>query len=358
LDTFLDVNLDKNLDKNLGQASIPAISQYIQLAKKQHIDVDSICEKLGINHQCLNDNSQHITGLQFQQIIAELIDSSDDELFGLHTAQFVQPGSYNVLGYISMNCKDLGQAITKIQPFEKLVGDMGTTKIEQLGSEFKISWHCPFPNVLVRRHMIDNCLASWLTFARYLVAKQSNPSKVLLSREQPNLSQQTEYQNIFNCPISYGQKENAIIFATALLSLPLNKGNQQLLTSLESHASELMSMLATDDSFKAQVCFKIANTLSQGNFHQSDIAQLMNISTKTLQRKLTAEGVKFQALLDETRLVLAENLLKSHQHNLNYISSCLGFTEPRSFYRWFNKLKQKTPGEYRNDLLGNTPAPT
>ena len=89
-------------------------------------------------------------------------------LFGLHTAKYVQPGSYSVLGYILMNCENLGQAITKIQPFEKLVGDMGTTTFAQLGEQVKISWHCQFTDPKVKRHMVDNCLTSWLTFARYL----------------------------------------------------------------------------------------------------------------------------------------------------------------------------------------------
>lgn len=337
----------RSLDEKLGQASVPAVNQYLQLAVEQGIDTKQICLDIAIDLEILQDNGKHISGAQFQQLIAKLIEQSSDELFGLHTAKFVQPGSYSVLGYISMNCENLGQAITKIQPFEKLVGDMGTTTFEALGEQVKISWHCQFTDKKVKRHMIDNCLASWITFARYLVSQSSKPSEVHLTRKQPSLSEQTQYQKVFQCPISYNQNENAIIFDKALLTLPLNKGDQQLLSTLENHAEALISNLEQESSLATQLQIMISQALKDGNFHQQEIAEQLNISAKTLQRRLAVQGLSFKAILDDTRLKLAKQHLTESALNLNQISAELGFTEPRSFYRWFNKLTSKTPGEYR-----------
>ena len=65
-----------------------------------------------------------------EQLFAHLISASNDPLFGLHAARFVQPGSWSVLGYITMNCATLGEAMSRVMPFEKLVGDMGVSRIE------------------------------------------------------------------------------------------------------------------------------------------------------------------------------------------------------------------------------------
>ena len=346
-----DSSLDSSLDNSLGQASVAAIKQYLQLADEQKLDIDTICQSIGLNKSLLSDNSQHISGELFQQLIAALLEKSNDELFGLHTAKYVQPGSYSVLGFISMNCENLGQVISKIQPFEKLVGDMGTTTISPLGEQVKISWHCQFTDTSVKRHMVDNCLASWLTFARYLVSQDSNPSELRLSRQQPSLSQQQEYQAMFKCIIHYGQSENVIIFNKALLSVPLNKGDQQLLSTLENHAKTLVSNLTIEEDIAAQLRNQIEKSLKSGAFHQQDMADKFGISTKTLQRRLTALGLSFQSLLDETRLAMAKKHLANNSLNLNQISIELGFTEPRSFYRWFNKLTQQTPGEFRKHSL-------
>ena len=123
-------------DKNdLGQASIAAVNQYLQLAKAQNLPLEDILKELNLSQELLNRSAQHISGEKFQQLIAKLVTLSKDDLFGLHTAKYVQPNSYSVLGFITMNCETLGEAITKIQPFEKLVGDMGTTFFKPVDKE-------------------------------------------------------------------------------------------------------------------------------------------------------------------------------------------------------------------------------
>ena len=335
------------MNDTLGLASIPAVKQYLNLAQELNIDTLPIIEAIGISQQQLQDNSLHISGFQFQQLIEQLILISKDNLFGLHTAKFVQPGSYSVLGYISMNCETLGEAISKIPHFEKLVGDMGTTTIEISSEYSKISWNCLFSNNEVRRHMIDNCLASWLTFARYLVDQHSKPIAVYFSREMPSVAEQQEYQKVFDCQIHYSQPEDAILFDSTILSLPLNKGDRQLLSALELHAESLVTNLNMTSDFTTQVSQLIKQNLENGSFHQSDIAENLSIGGKTLQRRLKKEETSFQKVLDSTRLTLAKQLLADRSLTLNNISAKLGFNESRSFYRWFNRLTGKTPGNYR-----------
>jgi len=342
-------------DKNdLGQASIAAVNQYLQLAKAQNLPLDAILQKLSLSQDVLNSSAQHIRGEKFQQLIAELIELSKDELFGLHTATYVQANSYSVLGFITMNCETLGEAITKIQPFEKLVGDMGTTFFKPVEKEhghyFSIGWSCLFNDKLVRRHAIDNCLASWLTFARYLTSDDSSPVQVLLSRNEPNLKACAEYQKVFNCSVLFNQATDEIIFEQALLALPLNKGNKELLSTLENHAKQQIAQLSQTDDIVSQTKALIKQNLNSGQVTQQNIAALLGLSAKTLQRRLKTKESQFKSLVDEVRLKKATELLTHSKININDISEQLGFNEPRSFFRWFQKCTQLTPGQYREQL--------
>ena len=70
---------------------------------------------MGIDADILKDNSKHVPSHAMEQLLSLLIEASGDPCFGLHSAQFVEPASYSVLGYISMNCSTLRM----IQPTEK-----------------------------------------------------------------------------------------------------------------------------------------------------------------------------------------------------------------------------------------------
>jgi AraC-like DNA-binding protein len=338
---------------SLGQASIPAVNQYLQLASEQQLDVSALLTELAIDEALLADHDSTISGETFQQLIAGLIARSDDPLFGLHTAKFVQPGSYSVLGFMVMNCETLGEAINKIQPFEKLVGDMGTTSLTEHGAFFKIGWHCIFPNKLVRRHMIDNCLSSWLTFARYLTHNKGNAEKVLLTRSAPDLAQCNEYHAVFNCPVLFEQKSNEIIFKKSLLAFPLHTGNKQLLPTLEQHANSIINNLAQGDNIVETTKKLVLLALTDTAINQQFIAKKLHISAKTLQRRLKAHNTHFKALVDDVRLTKAKNLLTANLDNAETISAQLGFAEPRSFYRWFQKQTQQTPREFRSKVIND-----
>ena len=345
--------MNKILDKSttqldLGFASVAAVNQYLQLAKSQEIDFDGLLAKLKIPATLLSDNSKQLAGIKFQQLISGLIELSSDDLFGFHTAQFVQPATYSVLGYISINCETLGEAISKIPSFEKLVGDMGITSFSSNQEHFKISWQCLFTEPLVRRHMIDNCLASWLNFAHYLADKQTPPVKVCFTRKRPSIKQQREYETLFNCSVLFKQKSDSIYFRKSLLDYPLKRANKELLNTLESHANKQLEERCKDKNIIEKTKEIILKGLKSSEFRQQHVAKKLGMTTKTLQRKLKIESSSFQVMLDQTRLDHAIGLLGSYGLKLSDISEQLGFQEPRSFYRWFSKQTGETPGKFRS----------
>ena len=83
---------------------------------------------------------------------------------------------------------------------------------------------------------------------------------------------------------------------------------------------------------------------------RADIARLLSVSERTLQRQLQREGATFQQLLDITRQELAESYLRQPDVSLAEASYMLGFAEQSNFTRaskrWFNL----SPGQYRAKL--------
>ena len=337
--------------KHLGFASIPAVQQYLRYAEQHNIETTTAISHAGITSDVLKNENGRIKGDQFQALIKSLIQDANDPLMGLNSSQHVQPGSYSVLGYILMSCATIGEALMRISRFERLVGDMGVTTTDIQGEYITLRWHCAYPDIEVREQMIDNVLASWTRYARWLANQETSPYKIQLERSEPRQSDIQQYETFFNCPIEFGSKKNAIILHQSLLKEPLRQPDKLLLKTLESHAESQISALDEKDlSFSIRVCNTIRTQLNLGVARKELVAEELNMTSRTLQRKLANDGHSYQTLLDQIRLERACEMLENTQLTTQDIAFNLGFSDGRSFHRSFKNWTNETPGNYRNAL--------
>lgn len=331
----------------LGSVSVPVVKQYLRYVETLDIDISALLSSSHIPAATLTQESERITGEQLQAFLANLIIATDDPLFGLKSGAFVEPSSYSVLGYISMTCATLEQALERIQPYEKLVGDMGVTSIDYRAQQLCINWHCAYTFEDVREQMVDNVFASWLAYARWLSGQDLGPLAVHLQRAEPAAEEIDYYQQIFACPVLFAQQRNSLILPREYLHIPLRQPDHSLLQALELHAAGQVSALGDAHSFSVQVKDIIRILLSKGITRKDMVAGQLNMSERTLQRKLQQEQTSYQKLLDEARLSLAQQYLTESKLAVDEIAILLGFSETRSFFRSFKRWTGKTPSIYR-----------
>jgi AraC-like DNA-binding protein len=78
-----------------------------------------------------------------------------------------------------------------------------------------------------------------------------------------------------------------------------------------------------------------------------DLATELNMSTRTLQRRLATDGVSFQQLLEEARRELAHHYLLHSSLELTETAYLLGFENSNSFFRAFQSWEGISPTKWR-----------
>ena len=334
--------------KNLGTASIAALRQYVRAAESAGADTSALFTKAGLDPAILDSNEDRINGEQFQSFILLLYELTNNPILGLETGDFVQPGSYSVLGYITMSCATLGEAVARIAPFEKLVGDMGTTGLAMAQGSIKLTWHCNYDDPIVRPQVVDNVFASWVTYARWLADDTAaSPTRVRLKRQSPGAELEQAYHQRWNCPVQFGADEDSITLKQELMNTRLRQPDPMLRKTLEAHALTQLASLDTDTDLTSRVKHSIQQQLLHGITRQDMVAEDLGITSRTLQRKLSQEGVSYQKLLDEVRQKMAEDYLLNSDLTIPDIALRLGYSETTSFHRKFKAVVGKTPGEFR-----------
>ena len=86
------------------------------------------------------------------------------------------------------------------------------------------------------------------------------------------------------------------------------------------------------------------------------VAHELGLSERTLQRRITAEGTTFRALLTEARQELGSQLLSDPSIDIEEVAFLLGYQDTNSFYRAFREWENMTPGQWRRIMSPSTMA--
>jgi AraC-like DNA-binding protein len=80
------------------------------------------------------------------------------------------------------------------------------------------------------------------------------------------------------------------------------------------------------------------------------VARALGASSRTIRRRLDAEGVSFRVLLDEVRLGLAKRWLARGDRPITAIGLELGYADSANFTRAFRRAFGQSPLAYQRGL--------
>ncbi len=100
---------------------------------------------------------------------------------------------------------------------------------------------------------------------------------------------------------------------------------------------------AREPSFRRQVEACVEPLLASGEANIDHVAREMGLSRQTLYRRLKAEDVTFEQLLDEFRHRLALKLINNQHLSVKQASWRLGFSDPAAFSRAFKRWTGTAP---------------
>lgn len=91
----------------------------------------------------------------------------------------------------------------------------------------------------------------------------------------------------------------------------------------------------------------LETALDEGATELDAAARFLEVSPRTLRRRLHGEGETFQGLLDSVRRERALRYLQEGDLPIGEVSRVLGFTRITSFYRAFRRWTGGTPASFR-----------
>ena len=288
-----------------------------------------------------------IPRVTFSAMLIRLQQQLGDPIMALRMGQMITPAHLGVLGYLILACANLGEALIRMDRYGRLVHDAHEMQIRQVDDQIELSWDIPSVG-LDEALFVELGSTGVVQFARNITGLNSPMTGVGFRHRAP--TGLAAYVQFFGCPVQFEQKVTFLRFPLSYLSLPLRQPDAVLLDILEAQATQALNMLPKTDVFLQDVRRAVMRLCRQGVPTLEQVAEQFHMTPRTMQRRLADHGTRFQPLVDEVRLQLADQYLQDDRLPLTDIAELLGYSDQSAFTRAYRRWTGVTPHERRRQL--------
>lgn len=155
-----------------------------------------------------------------------------------------------------------------------------------------------------------------------------------------------QYEEHFQCPISYDSPHNEFVLANDKLTLMTPSSNPFAMPLLLDQCDLVLTSIAAKNEFLISVNQWIAANMHK-ELYAEDLAGYMCMTPRTLRRKLSEQGTSFRDIVKELRCEAAKKLILATQLTIEDIGCSIGFSDVSNFRAAFKKWTGQTPSSLR-----------
>jgi AraC-like DNA-binding protein len=311
-----------------------------------NIDPEPLFRQAGIDLPGASDPDARIPTQRIGKLLGLAVEATGNPCIGLLAARQFQPALLHGLGLAWLTSDTLRDALNRLVRYSRFVNPAWEYRVEVKSNTTDLVVAVPdiFSNIA---HVVtDVGMAVFLRMCQITIMQPILPVHVTLQRPPPPCKD--EFADMFGPSIEYGAAVNRLCFDSEQVNQPLTTANPEL-ARINDQAIVAYLARFDHDSIAMQVRSKIIEHLPGGVPKQGDIAEALQVSLRSLQRRLKEEKTSFKDLLEDTRKALAEKYLRESHRSIGEIAYLLGFSESGNFNRAFKRWAGKTPGEFRTN---------
>ncbi|MDO1509273.1 MULTISPECIES: AraC family transcriptional regulator [unclassified Neisseria] len=336
--------------KVLGHSVLVSwVSSICQTARGYGVDPLPLLEEAGLDLRLLHipDARYQLDGVRrFWEL---LIRATGDPLFGLKVGQEIQASALQGLGLAIISCGSLADLMMIMVRYCKIIS-----------TTMRISFdHTPELKgtklVLRTDHGSEPMNAARLAMLAFIYRQacslsQHHVQPVSVTLSMPECGNTGRLDDYFQVPVNLGCEKDSITFAYEDTIEPYAGANHQLMHMNEAVVGQYLNRL-NNMNISSRVSTLIRDELKNSEPRLCDIASKLNLSPRTLQRRLRDEGHSFNSLLDDIRQEIAHDLLMHSNQSITEIGFQLGFSDLSNFIRASHRWFGCTPLQHRENSL-------
>jgi len=309
-------------------------------------DPAPLYRKAGINPALLKKSDARINISHVDELWRLAVELLDDPCFGIKMTDHWHPSYVGALGYAWCASSTLRTALNRVVRYIHVVTEDLNLKLSETPDGLQVTTDLERSVFTLPQHH-DVVLSVIMHMCRFNYGEELLATRVCLAHEKPPCADIID--NYFRIPVVYGAPASSLTLSKKDVDLKLTSGNRELALLHDEFLMKYLVEIKRGDIVQ-QIQSVIIENLPSGKVTDNLIARELNLSERSLQRKLKEKGTTFRNELDNVREMAAIQYIRNPVNTMSDIAFLLGFSEQSAFSRAFKKWTGTSPMKYRNSL--------
>lgn len=307
-------------------------------------DGEALLREAGIDPGLLDDPNARYPLDQTTRLWAIARRETGDDAIGLRVAGQVTQTTFHALGYTLPASATLREAFERIVRYFRIVTNAADLAFARAGNVYHVDIVPLADGPQPAPEAIDAFVSIYVRMCRAFAGSEVAPLHIALRRPPP--ANRAAFDRTLRAPLSFGAAHNRLTYDRATLERPLEGANPELASHHEQIAQHYLARFERDD-LRARLEVVLTEQLPHGEPSQLAAAHALQMSPRSLQRRLAALATSYSAVLDDTRRALALRYLRDRGLSISETTYLLGFADTSSLTRACKRWTGEAPSALR-----------
>jgi AraC-like DNA-binding protein len=316
----------------------------MELAVSKGASRRELAERSGIDPAELQDRDNRIPFTKYVALMSAGKELCKDPALALHFGEAVDLSEMSIVGMAGSASGTMADDLAQLNRYAPLA-----LEVDGGGDRFQLTrihgqlWMIdarPNPNDFPE--LTESFFARAVCGMRRSLGEKQVVKAIHVTHAEPPY--RAEYDRIFHVPVVFESEKNALLLADdAWSTLRTAVSSRYVSDILSAHAEALLERMESSKSTRGRVERVLMAILHTGEASMDRVAGKLGLSRQTLFRRLKAEGVTFEKVLDELRHKMALHYLNGKKVSVKEAAYLVGFSEPAAFSRAFKRWTGSSP---------------
>lgn len=303
----------------------------------------ALLRQVGIDPARLDDRDAYLPYSPMIRLLEHCADELGTPFFGFELGTRQSMEVHGPLAVVLLSSSTIGQGLELVARYMAIHAPGARCALNVQGSHAHLSYEVIQRATRFSRQINEMSMAVAYRTMKDLAGADFSLDGVDIAADAPGHCYK-HLEAFFGAPVAYEQPTSMIRFSARHIGKRIDTGNPMLLRFAQAQCDALFDQ---GDQLEDLVAGHIRRLLPMGGCNLNTVARYLSIHPRSLQNRLTAEGLEFRKIMQDQRQSLAQGYLLGTRTPIAEIAALLGYSDQAALTRAFSGWTGTSPQRYR-----------